>query len=156
MQHIVVPTFIRHARDVPGGAIVGQNQAVRFKRLQNHLNVGGKARNIVVGAQAQAQAHGRVVGASQVRSIMTGWPDVGRLRLRRGKANGVANFTSQHLIVAHQPRQDGQPRRIGRGPAIGPQIMRIKVIDGPIGRFPTAVPVGKGIKHFVQQAVISV
>ena len=71
-------------------------------------------------------------------------PDIRAAGLWGGKTDGVADFPTNDLIIAHETRQNGQPGGIGGSPAIGAQGMALEVKDRTGASFPTAIALRVG------------
>ncbi len=60
-QIVVVPAGIRRTGHEPAAAVIGHHEPVLLHRRGDHLGLPGHAGEVVVGAQAQAQAHRRQI-----------------------------------------------------------------------------------------------
>jgi hypothetical protein len=71
-------------------------------------------------------------------------PNIGAAGLWGGKTDGVADFPTNDLIIAHETRQTGQPGGIGGSAAVGAQGMALEVKDRTGAGFPTAIALRVG------------
>ncbi len=56
-----------------------------------------------------------------------------------------------YFVIAHEPRKDGQPRRIGRCPAGGPQrAICVQIKQSAIRCLPASIALQIGQEHFVE------
>ncbi len=139
MQIIVIPAFIRRAAQVKRAAVIGQEHSIPFQRHQDDLIGLRVRRDVEVRTQPQPQSQRGEVGALIVRGRVPRRPDVGRLGLRSGKAQRVIDLARCDLVVADQPGQNRQSRRIGRGLPLRPQRVAGQVHLDPRSRLPAAV-----------------
>ena len=130
------PPGVGGAPEVPVGSVVGQDQPVVLHGPQDHLGLGRVARDVEAGLEPEPGPHGRQVGgcstlpascrAGQRNDVSVAWAVI---------ADGVGDRARQHLVVAQQSGQDGQPGGVGRRPAGGSEGVRAEVPDGPgVGR----------------------
>ena len=85
--------------------------------------VGEKSARCDVGLEPEALTHRRHAGVGRRPGLVARRPDVGLLGELGGEAQRVWNDAGGDLLVAHQPGQDRQPGRVGRGPPVRPQGM---------------------------------
>ena len=81
------------------------------------LGGAGIAGDVEARLEPVALAHGRGVGAGGGTRLVARRPDVALAARLHRHADGMVDHAAGDLVVTHQARQDGQPRRVGRGPA---------------------------------------
>ena len=128
------PPRIGGSAEVPVGAVVGQDQPVVLHGPQDHLRLGRVARDVVARLQTEPCAHGREVGVARRSGLVTGRPEIRRVRRLGRHPDGVGDRARQHLVVAEQTRQDGQAGGVRRGPSGRTERVRTEVPDGPRAR----------------------
>src|SRR5262249_49159487 len=111
-----VPVRVGSASDVPGTAVVGEDEPVLFHGSENDLGCLGETGDVDVGPETDAETHARQIGIGATRSKVTGGPDIGALRSRSGEADRVADLAGGDFLVTNQAGEDGKARCIGGGP----------------------------------------
>ncbi len=155
MEHVVVPAFVGRAAHVPGRAVVGKDDAVGLHRLQDDLRLRGKSADVVIGFQAEARAKGWRVRATPRLRHVPRRPDVIIGGAVGGEAQGVLDDSRRHFFVSRQPGQNREAGRIGGGPAIGAEGVRVQIPDRAGASGPAAGGLRSIIK-FVQCTIVSI
>ena len=157
VERVVVPARVRRAAHVPVGAVVGDHHPVLLQSPQDGLHHRREPADVEVGAQPHAQPHRRQVGVGGVAGEVRGRIDVGALRVGHGEAQRVVEHALAHdLVVPREARQDGQTGRVGRGPAVGAQRVRLQVEDGSRAGVPGAVALLVGVVELVEHLGVGV
>jgi hypothetical protein len=82
-------------------------------------------------------------------------PNIGLERLRHRESNSMTDLAGENLVIAKQPCENRQPRRIGRSPCRRPQIVREQVENRARIGFP-ARRLRKRSIQLVQNAVVDI
>ena len=113
---VCVQRAVGGAGDEHRRALVGEHQPVALERADDGQRRAAVGRLVEGGLQPPARAVGRGGGVGRgpavARRRLPGAP-----RARQREAQGVADGARGGLVVAQQPGEDGQPGRVGRGPA---------------------------------------
>ena len=118
------------------------------------LGLGPEPRDVEPRLHPEPSAHG---GTARVvhSSVVPRRPHVAVPRALHREADGVPNGPRLNLVVANQPGEDREARRISGRPPVGAQRVRSQVEDGAApGRGATAVPVS--VEQLVQRAGVAV
>ena len=118
---------------------------------QHDLGLGREARDVEARLEAKAGAHGREGGIAAGPGLVARRPQIARVGRLRRHADGMGDLARLHLVVAQQPRQDGQAGRVGPRPSGRSQRVGAEVPDrpGPRRRTPCAVV---GVVELVERA----
>ncbi len=110
------PAPVGRAGDEHRRALVGEHQPVALERAHDGQRGAAVGRLVEGGLQAPARAVGRGGGVGR-RPAVARRRLPGAARARQREAQGVADGPRGGLVVAQQAGEDGQPGRVGRGPA---------------------------------------
>lgn len=80
-------------------------------------------------------------------------PQIGALSYGGGKPERMVHLPRCNLIIPNQPRQNRQPRRIGAGPAIGPQSVAVQIKNSPRAGVPAPIRLRVSRPHFIKIAI---
>ena len=83
---------------------------------------------------------------------MAGGPEIGPAGAGRSEAQRMANLPGGHFVVAGQAGQNGQPRGVGRSPAVRAQGVAAQIEDRAGVGLPATVGLGEGVEKLVEQA----
>ena len=64
--NLVIPSFVRNARNKPRGSVVGQNHSVLLQGPQNHLYLRIKWRKVEIGPKPKSLSHGWILFSRQI------------------------------------------------------------------------------------------
>ena len=143
------PTRAGVGPEVPIGTVVVQDQPVLLQGAQDHLGLGRVARDVEARLQPEPGTHRWEVRVGR-RPLSGGRrPYVRGVRCRRLDPDGVRDDARLHLVVAHQPGQNGCARGVHRRqPA--PEGIGVEVPDGAVGRVRSGVT---GVERVVELVV---
>ena len=82
--------------------------------------------------------------------------NVGALRGLCREPQRVPDLARHHLLVPDQARQDREPRRVGRRPAIRAKVVGGEVKDRPGAGGPRPIWLRPRVEQFVQKAVLPI
>ena len=68
-------------------------------------------------------------GSRPAAGEMRGRINVRRARVPHREPHGVLDHAALDLVVADDRREDRQSGRVGRSPAVGPQLVRLQIED---------------------------
>ena len=114
VQVVVRPVRVRRAADVPVRAVVGEDHPVGLQRLEHDARLPREAGDVDVRLQPDAQAHRRQRRVVRARRVVPRRVDVRLPRPLGREAQRVVDHAARDLVVAREPREDRQPRRVGR------------------------------------------
>ena len=98
---------------------------------KHHLRLGRIARDVVARLQTEPCAHGWEVGVARRPGLVTGRPEIRRVRRLGRHPDGMGDRTRQHLVVAEQTWQNGQAGGVRRRPSGRAERVRTEVPDRP-------------------------
>ena len=114
---------------------------------------GAEGRNIEVGLEAEPRAHGRPRCVVHVGRIVPRRPQELARGARRGEAQRVPDFARQNLLVARQPGQDRQSRRVRRREKLRPEQVLAQIELGGAIHVPGVVGVLHRVQGLVENAI---
>ena len=113
--------------------------------------MGREAADGIIGLQAEPLAHPRQVRVGEPAGEVGGGGDVRPARPPHRHPHRVPHHAAFQLVVADHGGKDRQPGRVGRGPAVGPQLVRAEIEHRRLRRLPAAVG-PQGLVELVEDA----
>ncbi len=108
-----------------------------------------------LGLEAQARSHRQ--GPSGTSGAVRRRPHVAVGRTHRHPEGMSNRLGAEQLVVARKPGQDGQPGRVGTGPAVGPAVVARHVEHGArLGFPPVLAAVPMSAVQLVEKPVVAV
>ena len=87
---------------------------------------------------------------------VSGRMEVRALRAAHRETERVGDLARGHFVIAHEPRQDPQPRRVRRGPAGRTEHVGAEVEDGPGAGMPRSVGLRVRREQLVELPIVAV
>ena len=126
----VIPAGVRSARDVHGGAVVCEDEAIFFHGVENDLIRGGERGHIEGGFEAESRAHRRSGGVAGSGSPMGGGRSETGARILQRETNRVIDGSSGDVVVTNESGEDGEAGGVGAGPGVRALLISKKIPNG--------------------------
>ena len=127
VQLAVVPALVGRARHEPVPAVVGEEHAVLLEAVEDDARLRRERARVEGRLEPHAHPHGRAVGAAVARGPVRRRSDVRAAGLHGREAQRMADrAAADDLVVADEPREHGEARRVRRREALrgGPATAR--------------------------------